>query len=292
MKSDDGARLRHTKATSKSSQDNPRLSFFTGDFRKQLIGLRSNEVGVFTHLCLAFWDMGPLPSDLADLAVLCPGETERSFAKIWPKIQRKFLTTQDGLVVAWLAENKINQINYYEKQARNGRLGGRPRNPVVSSGLTQTETQTEPTEKPPFPDPSTEDLATNEDRGSSSDPSHRKDQKPAHANSQASTELINGHRPGAQSSAPLRSLKETEKRQSTLVRALFVAAKSTYHDRRFQLRGGAYDAAAAREDITRQAQRLIVEFELEIRDCDPLVRAAMDDAERAIIREQRKLRHA
>jgi len=57
--------------------------------------LTHHERGVYLQLLIEQWREGSLPDDVAELAVLA-GESPRTFARIWKKMEHKFPVNGDG----------------------------------------------------------------------------------------------------------------------------------------------------------------------------------------------------
>lgn len=119
----------------------PAFQFYAADFLTGTALMTDEEVGQYIRLLCHQWILGPLPSENPSLSRLLSG----GFPK--PLVLEKFETTDDGqLLNARLERERIKQIEYREKQAENGKKGGRPKglanptlNPTLKGSLTQAE---------------------------------------------------------------------------------------------------------------------------------------------------------
>lgn len=73
------------------------MPWFHRDFLAATLGWSLAETGAYFLLLGAQWETGPLPGDHTSLASICRTDV-REFKKLWPKISRKFVVTDAGLV--------------------------------------------------------------------------------------------------------------------------------------------------------------------------------------------------
>src|SRR5262249_52667071 len=71
--------------------------WFHRDFLAATQGWTLAQTGAYFLLLGAQWEMGPLTTDMAELATIAR-TTTKDFKVIWRKVGRKFTTTADGLV--------------------------------------------------------------------------------------------------------------------------------------------------------------------------------------------------
>jgi uncharacterized protein YdaU (DUF1376 family) len=121
----------------------PAFQFYPKDFLsdEKQVAMSLPEVGAYIRLICVCWNEGSLPADLRKLAKLC-GATPSAMKKMWPAIGvcfRPHPTELGRIVHPRLERERGIQANFREKQAGNGRKGGRPQKPMGFSGLTQTE---------------------------------------------------------------------------------------------------------------------------------------------------------
>lgn len=111
---------------------------FLADANVAIMSLQ--ERGAYITLICYCWQQGSLPNDHEILARLC-GVPVTTFRKLWPAVSRCFTDRGEHLVHGRLEIERRKQRAYREIQAKNGKLGGRPRKaPQESDGLS-TETQ-------------------------------------------------------------------------------------------------------------------------------------------------------
>jgi uncharacterized protein YdaU (DUF1376 family) len=145
----------------------PAFQFYPKDFlsdsRQAAMSLQ--EVGAYIRLLCVCWNDGSLPSEIDRLARIV-GATSGHMTKLWPAISACFTASSDDprrLVHGRLEKERRKQENFRRRQSDNGRRGGRPGNPTLSSGLSQTKatgnptlssglTQTEPKKSSPISD--------------------------------------------------------------------------------------------------------------------------------------------
>lgn len=113
----------------------PAFQFYADDFLAGTMLLSDAEVGKYIRCLCIQWAKGGLTDD--DLERLGLGLGFSGFTQIKAKFA---VDESDGLWKnARLEQERGKQIAFREKQAQNGALGGRPKNPSLSSGLTQTK---------------------------------------------------------------------------------------------------------------------------------------------------------
>lgn len=137
----------------------PAFSFYPKDYESdECVKLMSLEQeGAYLRLLCHAWLEGSIPADVPSLAAICRVKPSK-MAKLWPGIARCW-TEKDGRFFNGRQEReREKQRAFSRKNVENGRKGGRPRNPTVSSGLPKRK----PRKSVPFPFPSSS--ATNEQR--------------------------------------------------------------------------------------------------------------------------------
>lgn len=104
------------------------------------------EVGLYARLLCVQWSTGGLPDDDAQLASYGKGRVRMT------RIRSKFVKGDDGLLRNLRLESeRQKQVEFRERQANNGRMGGRPTKPKPNPGLTSGLSQTEPRKSSPSP---------------------------------------------------------------------------------------------------------------------------------------------
>jgi uncharacterized protein YdaU (DUF1376 family) len=115
----------------------PAFQFYPNDFLADanVAVMSMQERGVYITLICFCWQQGSLPCASERLAALC-GVPVATFRKFWPAIEPCFKRHANGdrFVHPRLEKERKKQRDYRKKQAENGRLGGRPKNPPLSSG--------------------------------------------------------------------------------------------------------------------------------------------------------------
>lgn len=149
----------------------PWYRWFASDWRSSetRCSMDAAERGVYREALDLCYLEGSIPADEATLMRLL-AVTPEEFARTWPKVSAKFAPHPDlldRLVNPRAAAEIIATEDFRQKQAKNGRSGGRPRkNPTISQpkangnpGLFSGTTQTKPKQKPPSHSSSKEELA-------------------------------------------------------------------------------------------------------------------------------------
>jgi uncharacterized protein YdaU (DUF1376 family) len=125
--------------TSQSSRS-PAFQYYPKDFLADanVIPMTLTEVGAYWKLVSICWLQGSLPSGHAALARLL-GIGTTAFTRLWPALEPCFRLNNDRLVHPRLEHERREQVKRRRASAKNGRLGGRPRNLVGSFGLPKQE---------------------------------------------------------------------------------------------------------------------------------------------------------
>jgi uncharacterized protein YdaU (DUF1376 family) len=125
----------------------PAFQFYPADFVAGTITLSTEEVGAYILLMCHAWDNGEVPLGnihRARIARLTPSRMMR----VWVSLETKFRQTGTGFIQPRIERERQKQIEYRERQAANGRNGGRPSkpkpNPTLSSGLSQNKPTANP----------------------------------------------------------------------------------------------------------------------------------------------------
>lgn len=148
----------------------PAFQFYPDDFLAGCLDLTPAEVGAYIRLLCVQWSRGAIKPDPDRLAMLAGGEVSDA-------VLEKFETGEDGLLRnARLESERAKQAEYRERQAANGRRGGRPKkatgkpeesqkepkiNPTLFSGLSETKANGNPNKSSPSPSPSPSPISTN-----------------------------------------------------------------------------------------------------------------------------------
>ena len=126
-------------------EPSPAFSFYPADFLadEQVSAMTFAERGLYITLLCHAWREGSIPSELSEIARLVR-EPVHSLKRLWAHVAPCFRARSDGrLIQPRLEETRQKQIAHREKQAENGKQGGRPRllgNKAVGfSGLTQNK---------------------------------------------------------------------------------------------------------------------------------------------------------
>ena len=101
------------------------------------------EVGLYMRLLCLQWSAGSIPDDDSELATYGKGNTPLARVKL------KFKKGRDGLLRNERMESvRQKQIEFRQKQAENGKLGGRPSKPKPNPSLSQAYPRPNPTANP------------------------------------------------------------------------------------------------------------------------------------------------
>lgn len=125
----------------------PAFRFYPSDFVTGTITLTTEEVGAYILLMCHCWDTGGIPGDIdvqARITRLTPGKMRRA----WSALESKFIRTGSGFTQARLERERQKQIEYRDKQHRNGKHGGRPSKPKPNPDETQAFIENEPNANP------------------------------------------------------------------------------------------------------------------------------------------------
>lgn len=143
----------------------PCFQFYPKEFLAGTVSMSCEEAGAYIRLLCYQWENEFLPKDAKKLQRITGAKNS-----VINEVLNKFELTDKGYTNARLERSRKDYESYLERQKINGLKGGRPpinnkpkENPVVLSGLTQTEptqnptvlnletqnqTQTEPKENP------------------------------------------------------------------------------------------------------------------------------------------------
>ena len=126
----------------------PSFPLYARDWLTETCTMSLPARAVLMDLMCQQWLHGPLPDDPHKLRKMCAADKDE-FDAVWPEVQERLVKTSGfGWVNERLEEVRQERAAYLERQRANGALGGRPpsktqdkpkQNPVVTSGLTQTE---------------------------------------------------------------------------------------------------------------------------------------------------------
>lgn len=128
----------------------PAFQFYPDDFLGGTLHFTDAEVGLYIRLLSVQWSAGSLPDDDAELASYGKGGTPVH------RVREKFQKGSDGrLRNERLEVERRKQAEFRDKQAENGRKGGRPaRKGLGLSGLSQTKAKKSFPSPSPSPSPS------------------------------------------------------------------------------------------------------------------------------------------
>lgn len=127
-------------ATPKSTRP-PAFQYYPKDFLTDanVLAMSLTERGAYWTLISVCWLEGTLPSATKALARLL-GITDAHMARLWPALAPCFRERQGRLIHPRLERELQKQRDFRDKQAENGRKGGRPSGKGLgNSGLTQPE---------------------------------------------------------------------------------------------------------------------------------------------------------
>lgn len=117
------------------------MPLIIGDWLKGTRGMKASVKGVYIGLLLYQWDNGFIPDDPDELALIEP-----EVGSVWVFISDKFPVVAPGR----RQNPKCEEVrNFFQKQANNGRKGGRPKkeNP---KGNPNSNPKQNPNPNPPF----------------------------------------------------------------------------------------------------------------------------------------------
>lgn len=126
-------------ATSKSTRS-PAFQYYPKDYLTDanVMAMSYTERGVYWHLISLCWLDGSLPANLPTLARML-SISPAHLGRLWPAISVCFKEKDARLIHPRLERERKSQAEFRRRQSDNGKLGGRPKKGVGSSGLTQPE---------------------------------------------------------------------------------------------------------------------------------------------------------
>lgn len=104
----------------------PFMPLFFGDFLASTSLWAGEEQALYLLLLAHQWSSGPLPTDIADLALAVRYDVKR-FTKLWGKVGQKFQPIPAGLVNPRLEEHRAKTLDISAKNAIAGRSGAAAR---------------------------------------------------------------------------------------------------------------------------------------------------------------------
>lgn len=114
--------------------------FYYQRFYDSTTGWTEEQEGAYMRLLTYQFGKGSIPNNMKLIKKISP-----KAVKNWSLFSSKFEQNSDGNLINITMDNIRNEMMVIkDKNLRNGKLGGRPKNRTVNSGLTQTITQTEP----------------------------------------------------------------------------------------------------------------------------------------------------
>lgn len=102
------------------------MPLIIGDWLKGTRGMKSSVKGVYLSLLLYQWDNGFIPESMEELNLIDP-----EVGSVWVSISDKFKLVEVGK----LQNEKLEEVrNFFSKQQKNGKKGGRPKkeNPDIN----------------------------------------------------------------------------------------------------------------------------------------------------------------
>lgn len=118
----------------------PAFQLYPSEFlsSSKVLRMSLTEIGIYTKLLCHCWLDNGLPTDLKKLASMI-GMKSGQFERLWPNVLTECFYERDGrLHNNRLDRERKKQRDYKRRQSDNGKLGGRPRKAVVSSGFSET----------------------------------------------------------------------------------------------------------------------------------------------------------
>jgi uncharacterized protein YdaU (DUF1376 family) len=141
------------------------LPWFPRDFIASTLGWKLAERGLYMALLGAQWELGSLPNDLEELAVIA-GAKPDEFAQAWPRVSVKFRISEGRLFNPRLEQHREKSTRLKHERSSAGKRGGR-----ASAATRQAKTQAnaeanaqangQSKTKPPSPSPSPVDPSCN-----------------------------------------------------------------------------------------------------------------------------------
>lgn len=117
------------------SMASPQFPFYAQDFLTGCVYMTNEEVGMYIKMLCKQWTDGSIPKKRLGLLV---GYEWDNFSD---ELKSKFEDKGDCLINKRLESERNKKVKFLEKQAINGKKGGRPpktaKNPGLSFGLTQ-----------------------------------------------------------------------------------------------------------------------------------------------------------
>ena len=121
----------------------PSIQFYPGDRLREIMPVMgdSEAVGAWCKAWMYLWGAGPSPVNVVAQVA----------GKGWDKVGFLFRENEGLVSLDWMEEKRSETTAFRERQAANGRKGGRPKsnadkgkNPGLSSGITQTKAKKSP----------------------------------------------------------------------------------------------------------------------------------------------------
>lgn len=100
------------------------MPWYPRDFIAATLGWRLLERGLYLCLLFASWELGSLPPDTEELALIA-GATESEFSAAWPRVSKKFEANASGrLFNRKLEEHRAKALKIRSERAAAGKIGG------------------------------------------------------------------------------------------------------------------------------------------------------------------------
>jgi uncharacterized protein YdaU (DUF1376 family) len=134
----------------------PMLPWYHRDFLAATQGWRLAERGAYFLLLGAQWEMGPLPKDVSELALIV-GTSANEFRRIWRKVSRKFMATKDGLVNARLELHRQKAVGLRARHQSGAKQTNQKRwgpQATDAAHVAEQSLSESPCVSPPSPSPS------------------------------------------------------------------------------------------------------------------------------------------
>jgi uncharacterized protein YdaU (DUF1376 family) len=127
----------------------PAFQFYADDFVAGTVELTTHEIGAYMLLLCYQWSKGFIPDD--DAAIRRIARLTQAFELA--NIRCKFRARRGKLFNLRLEHERHKQIEFREKQSKNGLKGGRPKNPSLSQPLPKHKAKKSSPSPSPSPSP-------------------------------------------------------------------------------------------------------------------------------------------
>lgn len=130
----------------------PSFPFYASDFlgSGKVARMTLEHQGAYVRLLCFQWTDGSIPNDLSQLAALCHVPVKQ-MERIWAAVKPCFKPHPHHpgeLINERLEQVREQKEVFLQKQAKNGKMGGRPKGSTKNPATNPDETQTEPKNNP------------------------------------------------------------------------------------------------------------------------------------------------